>query len=265
MENRIYINTGALEIYRWAPSCPLTERPITLNISEWVPQIAAAGFDGIELWEPHAMRCGAAERTAQQKKLAPLAVFNCYVDFGHIPDASARSVAARIGELNSHLVKYTLPRRIPLATAIANLRLWSEELPEETILCNEIHANCYGETPAEAAQLRTLLPEPRWGEIIHLAEPVEKMRALFDVLGDRIRHCHAVFCDTLMPQGELQPCAPGSRNPQLRVLAGLNYQGSFSIEFVRGARWNVVLPEPDAAESLRFAAEDARKIREFTR
>ena len=81
MKNPLYLGTAALEIYRWAPACPMEIRPVSLQISEWAEKIAAAGFDGIELWEQHSLNVSVTEKARQNRLLAPLAVYNTYLPF----------------------------------------------------------------------------------------------------------------------------------------------------------------------------------------
>ena len=261
MKNPLYLGTAALEIYRWAPACPMEIRPVTLQASEWAEKIAAAGFDGVELWEQHSLNVSVMEKARQNRLFAPLAVYNTYLPFDNPRSDRAMLVAERIGALGARKIKYNLGRSIPLEQAVENLRAWCEYIPEDVILCNECHGGCYGENDEEKRQLARLLPEDRFQNIVHLASPVEFLQRAFDALDGKINHCHAVFCATV--DGALVADDPAKRLPQLEFLKRAGFDGTFTLEFVAGAVSGAVVEHPNASECFEQATKDAASLRKL--
>jgi hypothetical protein len=99
----IYLGTVLLEANRWAK-----DRTPTYRVSEWLERIAAAGFDGIELWENHATLADCAERSALRGSTVPIRVFNSYVPLDAGGENARRTVAGLVRELNAGAVKFNV-------------------------------------------------------------------------------------------------------------------------------------------------------------
>ena len=83
MRPTILLGTVAIEPARWADAradpadgAPL---PALITLSSWLDPIAAAGFDGIELWERHLTAAEPAEATRILDHPLSIDVFNSYV------------------------------------------------------------------------------------------------------------------------------------------------------------------------------------------
>jgi sugar phosphate isomerase/epimerase len=264
MDNKFYLNTGALEINRWNSNFTNENKPISINISDWIEAIIRAGFDGIELWENHAVNCSEDEQFRQNEVLNPVAVFNSYVDFNEPLSIRNRIVANRINTLNCQNVKYGLPKSIPMRQAADNLCKWCTLLDDNILLCNEFHKGNWGETAQEALELLNMLPTDRFKGMFHLGAPVSKIKQYFDVIGERITHCHAVLC-RFDAKGVLDKSDITRVTRQLDFLRDYGYTGSFTIEFVTGAGViiNDVLLNPEARMSFRYASSDLKKIKGY--
>ncbi len=94
MSATVLLGTVAIEPARWADftteaddgAAPVA--PITL--SSWMDQIAAAGFDGIEVWERHLTTAEPEEATRVLDHPLSIDVFNSYVSLDD-PDPSGRT------------------------------------------------------------------------------------------------------------------------------------------------------------------------------
>lgn len=222
----IYIGTVALEKNRWKkgqePSFP---------VSAWLPKFAAAGFDGVELWENHFAKADAAEREALRHAAPPVTILNSYCNFEDEGQADRERVAADLHALGATGVKWNFGHdadRLPEYKR--NLVDWIGRLPDDLRLLCEVHARTVLETPAAAKAVFDEIDDPRI-EIIFHGPPVEleKIQPWFDTFGDKVTHMHV---QTRGGRFDRDPEASAAR---FANLAQLPFHGSICLEFVEGS------------------------------
>lgn len=221
----IYLGTVLLEANRWA-----RERTPTYRVSEWLERIAAAGFDGIELWENHVTLADSAERVALLASPLPVAVFNSYVTLDKGGEKERREVAGLVCDLKASAVKFNVsPSSETLDSELRAAREWAALMPGVELLC-ECHAGTALEDAAVAA--RALAGYPEIGVIVHPFSGAD-LTAWFKHFGSRIRHAHVQVVDAQWRRWRLRDRA-GEVLEQLTVLRKAGYAGSFTIEFTAG-------------------------------
>jgi sugar phosphate isomerase/epimerase len=235
----IYMASILLESNRW------TSRVPSYNVSDWIARFREEGFDGIELWENHALKASDEELRLIRESGFPVAVFNSYVSFGESDEEREhRSHAARLIQLfGATAVKFNVgknPSELP--AELDRLQEWAEILPASCRLLCECHPGTSLETPEAAAMALESLPAERFAAIVHAPVEPAKLQAWFDALGGRIAHVH------LQARGEDKRLLRlDSDREQVRanveVLRSNGFAGSFSIEFTEGIRAAVELPE----------------------
>lgn len=230
----VLLGTVALEANRWGTVDPSGE-PLT-DVAEWVDAIAAAGFDGLELWERHLP----VDRDAAAPLLAgplPVTVFNSYVSFDDDDPALRGGVAERVARCGSRAVKYNVgadPTRLDAAAERA--RTWLDQLPPETaILCECHEGTATADAPTAAARFFDVIGKAdRVQAIVHTHDDADELRAKFDAYGDRITHVHVNYLDPSI----LSAPPLAERRAELaattRLLDELGFARSWTIEFVHG-------------------------------
>lgn len=249
--NAVYFGTILVETNRWA-----AEKRSSLDPAAWVNRAAADGFDGVELWEYHAVQATPAQRDAIRQARIPVAVFSAYVSFGGAGAAGREQAAAAIRDVGARAVKFNLSKD-PAAAAgeVAEARRWFAALPGVKPLC-ECHPGSSVETPAAAAEVFATWPEV--GVIIHpFAAPLALLEEWFVRLGERVLHAHVQARGEGNRMARLAPC-PGGREAAA-LLRRHGYRGSFTLEFTEGVN---VKPE-DAEQLYRHALEDRETLREW--
>jgi sugar phosphate isomerase/epimerase len=242
-----------LESNRW------TSRVPSYNVSDWVARFREAGFDGIELWENHALKASDEELRLIRESGFPVAVFNSYVSFGESDEEREhRRHAARLIELfDAPAVKYNVgknPSELP--GELERLKEWAAMLPAKCRLLCECHPGTSLETPEAAAMALESLSAERFAAIVHAPVEPAKLQAWFDALGARIAHVH------LQARGEDKRLLRlDSDREQIRanvvVLRSNGFPGSFSIEFTEGVR----APVESSDELYRNAVADLQFLR----
>ena len=238
----IFIGTVLLEANRWAP-----QRTPTYQVSEWIARFAAAGFDGIELWENHAALASDQERTALRKSALPVAVFNSYAT---LDDASApqRQRSTELGrEFHAPAMKFNFGAElVGVKCELRNARAWAAAMPGVRLLC-ECHPGTALEKPAAAARVLAAWPEA--GVIVHPLLTLE-LPGWMKLLGARVAHAHMQYVDAEWRRWRLRDRATLCRE-RLRILRDGGFAGSFTIEFTAG-----VGTTPEDRDSLFAAAAD---------
>lgn len=262
----VYLGTILLEPNRW-PDRPETtysrlrqlsgivQGPPQVRVSEWLNRARADGFDGIELWENHALLCSDAEFTSLPQPALPVAVYSSY--FGlHDEDAVRRDVAlAAVQALGARGVKFNFgPDASRRAEYLRNLRAWAAKLPSDVRILCECHGGNIAETPESAAGLLNELGETRYQATVHFVDDYTQ-RPLADwlrVLGSRVGHVHV---GRVIEHGEAVVRA------RLRLLRDHGFTGSFTIEFTTGIDWGQ--PQPSVETLYASAVADMRRLREW--
>lgn len=235
----IHFGTVLLEANRWA-----AQRTPTYRVSDWLARIAAAGFDGVELWENHARLADEHELAALRNSPLPFAVFNSYATLDEAGAEARRQAAALVRELRAPAVKFNFgndPER--LADELRNARAWAAAMPGVRLLC-ECHPGTAVEAPAVAAE--ALAGDPDIGVIVHPFIAVD-LAAWFRHLGARIVHAHVQVVDAEWRRWRLRDRA-ALVQARLAILREAGFAGSFTIEFTAG-----VAVAPESREAL-FAA-----------
>ncbi len=180
---KIYFATIALESGRrdasdWKP---------TFRASDFVNRISQDGFSGVELWEKHYLRADEAEkeRLIRSNKIN---IYNTYLSFEKdSPDYEI--VAKAICDIQPEAIKFNFGGYENVKEQKERLLRFADMLPEKTRLLCECHRRTMMEKPEIAGQMFRELDE-RFGAIVHLADPMELIKASFEHYGDRICHVH---------------------------------------------------------------------------
>jgi sugar phosphate isomerase/epimerase len=239
MRAQIYLGSVLLESNRWT-----RERLPTFRVSEWTDRSAAAGFDGIELWENHCALADPAERAALQAAHLPVTIYNSYVMLRADGEPARRQAAAFVRELKAPAVKFNVgadPET--LESELRTAREWAAGMPGVRLLC-ECHPGTALEDAATAAA--ALAGYPEIGVIVHPCNRADLPDWLRH-LGPKIRHAHVQMVTAQRRRWRLcdQPTLARER---LAMLRDGGFTGSLTIEFTAG-----VGVAPESREAL-FAA-----------
>lgn len=228
----IYLGTIVLEPNRW--SSLRQDQRATIRASEWLDGAASAGFDGIELWEPHLAEADPAEVSAVLGHPIGITVYNSYVGFDAPDDTARRDAAAWVRRSGATRVKWnTGADRDAAALGLYAERAarWADEMPGVRLIC-ECHDGSAMDDPAAAARVLTAAGSAdRVQALVHTHDEADVLRAKFAAYGDRITHAHINH----LPAG--QPPLADWRDEfaaTTSLLADLGFTGTWTIEFVHG-------------------------------
>jgi hypothetical protein len=227
---QVYIATIALEANRHAPG----KRP-TIRPSAWAERPSIAGFDGMELWENHALLGPREELGMLRTASLPVAIVNTYVEFTDDQKPARQHAAQIIQRLGSAGVKYNFG---PLLNRRESMCAIFGSSPGN---CRHTRACSVSAMPAASPRI----PPGR------RSQPSELAR-WFEHLGTRINHAH-VF---LPRMGRRRQEVGGVE--AFHFLESVKYLGSFSIEFVEPLNG----PGETAANLFDKAVADMRWLRE---
>ncbi|MFE5318975.1 sugar phosphate isomerase/epimerase family protein [Paenibacillus sp. NPDC056579] len=247
----IYFGTILLERNRWAAG-----KEPTYLVSDWISRLKRDGFDGIELWENHAVRAGSEELDKLTASALPISVYNSYISFDDEEEEGRELAAQLIRKLGAKAVKFNFgkePENLPMY--IRNWKQWAERLPGDCRLLCECHPNTVMEEPqAAAAALKAM---DRCEAIIHPFHSLGSPRDWFRHLGSAITHAHVQF----RPDGKTfqrLSAQPSEAAERLDMLKETGYNGSYTLEFVEGTG------QGEEQEKLYEAAlDDMRFLREW--
>lgn len=249
MNATIYFGTVLLEANRWT-----AEKQPGYRVGDWLGRLAAAGFDGIELWQNHALLATASEREALRSSQLPVTVFNSYVALDAGGDEHRRCVAELVRRLGSLAVKFNVGNDVErVRDDLRVVTEWGATMPGVQLLC-ECHPGTALEDPVLAA--KALAAFPAIGVIVH-PFTCHDLAAWTKNLGDRIVHCHVQMLDN-----GRQVCGLRDRPDRVRQRLGLlrecGYAGSFTLEFVAG----VGVPPENRDALFAAACDDLAFLRE---
>lgn len=224
--NPIYLGTIALEVNRHARG-----RVPTYQVSQWLDKILEAGFDGIELWENHAMMADTQE--VERLKRGGLAVYNSYATLDDAGAAHRARAAELARALNARAVKYNFSNKPEQRDQeLANLRAWAQTMPGVLMLC-ECHGGTMAETPAAArALLEEAGPPAQFAAIVHARGDRAEMAAWVEGLGGRVVHVHVGGRKEGQWAGPAD--APELYAQALDYLRELRWSGTVTLEFTGG-------------------------------
>ena len=252
----ILLGTVALEPNRWGALSP--DRKPTLTTDDWLSGAREAGFDGIELWEHHAMLASEAEVEALRTSSIPIEIWSSYVSFDDPEDAARDAVAGWVERLGCAAVKFNVgnDRENPVAAYAPRLERFAKALPDATRLICECHAGTAADDPSVAQKiLAEVGGAERLQALIHLGDEPEYLDSMFAALGDRITHVHVNFLRQGTPL--LSTIAEDLRERIVRIQSH-GFAGSYTIEFVHGLGTETDRP----ADLLKSAVRDLSVLRE---
>lgn len=221
----------------------------TFAVSQWLGRIAAAGFDGIELWENHAALATPAEVEAIAAGPVRVAVFNSYCGFTDAERPQRVRCIELVNALGAGAVKWNLGSKTEdEAEMVRNARAFAEALPRSVRLLCECHPGTIAEKPEDAARLLAAVGDAtRVQAIVHSAIGPEKLAQWFDALGERITHVHAVLGGRLAGDDPLAG---------LRYLRDREFSGSVTLEFTR----EMNTPGETVERNLQHAIDDRQTL-----
>lgn len=254
----VLLGTVAIEPSRWDRR---QDRAAPIRAAAWLDTIAVAGFDGLEVWERHLTEASAEDVAAMSAHRLPVTVFNTYVSLDDPDPVGRTTVSDWVRRSGATGVKFNVGAD-PAAEGdyAARIHAWLEDLPDGTSLLCECHQRIsIAEDPSVAGRIFDRVGAPdQLGAIVHTHDSDEHLRACFDVYGDRIRHVHVNhlrFTDGLTAPGldEIRDHVAG----KVGLLRSLGFDGTWTIEFVRGVSTSDDRPEVTVAQ----AASDLAVLR----
>ncbi|MBN1675058.1 MAG: hypothetical protein JXR37_28715 [Kiritimatiellae bacterium] len=255
--DRVYIGTILLERNRWSSREP------SFLVSDWARRMADAGFDGIELWENHALKTSPDERRRLKASPCPVVIFNSYAGCADAERAQ-REQAARMARFFSAAgMKYNFgDDKEKHAEYACNVKRWREALPDAFRLLCECHGRTSVEEPEVAAETFDALGDGGYEAIVHAMDRDEgRLRRWFECLGARITHAHVQL-------RAAPPAKPAvmrlSQDPEfvkerVALLRELGFRGSWTLEFTEG------MHAADIGQLFENAVADISFLRECLR
>ncbi|MCY3861744.1 MAG: hypothetical protein OXG67_07255 [bacterium] len=258
----IYLGTVAIEPNRWGLAEP-GGHPLT-RVSEWLPAISEAGFDGLELWERHARSVPDEELDALLASEMPIRVLSCYTSWDEPDDADRIETAAWIERVGAQGVKFNVgsdPDSV--ADYTERLQRFEAEVPDGARLLCECHFGTVAEDPVVARDMFDAVADvDRLGAIVHVHPGArDEWSNPLGALGDRVRHVHVQVAE--YPQttssGELGEVL----RPAAEAISATSPTATWTIEFSYGmwgfGRDNADLDNP--AYILQSAQRDLQALR----
>lgn len=245
----IYLATVGIEKFRWAKP-----RRSSVDIEAYIPRIAEAGFDGIELWEFHATGLSDDElkrtRALAEDANCPVAILSTYVET--VPTGENIAHRRRLNDiaraLGAEAYKYNIsgPSR---EDAVRFVKDWAGET-DVAFLC-ECHGGTLVEDPEVASDVIRELGSERFGAILHtLAAEDDEFERDLALKKDLFRHVHV---QNAAKQGERTRERIRERVDRLKEMGlGLTWSIEFSSPVYEGA---------DNDTCFRAAVEDMEFLR----
>jgi len=233
-ENEIYLGTILLERNRWGKG----DRQPSFLVSDWTERIAADGFDGLELWQDHAMLADEDERQRLRSGPCPVKIFNAY-DTGEPETLDTRRKIAELAvSLGAEGMKYNTGKDLDRHDVyVENIKQWREMFPPGFRFLCECHRGSTMEDPKLASETLDRLGRDDHGIILHgINNDEQTVRERFSHYGDRITHLHCnLSTDGLIPEQQLRD--------RLALLRELGFRGTFTIEFTEGVRSDLTIDQ----------------------
>ncbi len=263
----LYLATILLERNRWNGKGP------SLIVSDWMEQIAEAGFAGLEIWMNHLLLAERSEwdliRDKTEKALLPVTIINSYVP----TDRSDR--AKRIREAVNEAIDFFQPDGVKIniggkaraqaneqeiAEALDFVKEWSIQVPRRTLMLMEDHPGTFMDDEAEAARAREALGTAKFKTILHpLNLSREHLAERLEAEKDSIVHMHLQN----KVDGKWASLREGGEHARecLQILKDKGYKGTWALEFTKG------LGQGETTESMfRQAVQDLEYFQSvFTR
>ncbi len=269
MMNPIFLGSILLEPNRW-PDRPETcypylrrltreagtdQGPPRTAVSEWLGRARDDGFDGVELWENHALFASEAELAALANGPLPIAIYSSYFNLEDSGGLRRELALELVRKLGAQGVKYNFGSdKARTAEYVRNLRDWAARLDPSVRLIDECHSGGIFAGPEEAGRMMVNLGEARFVGTVHFKDPYDDGHSFADWvkdLGPRLGHVH-------VPR--VVECGGAAVRERLRILKDHGFAGSFTIEFTTGIGWGA--PQPDVDTLYRNAVADLNMLKE---
>lgn len=227
-EQQIYFGTILLERNRWGKG----DRHPSFLVSDWTERIAGDGFDGLELWENHALLADMDEREGLRSGPCPVVLLNSYAGCEN-EDLAARQQTAQLasffdaGGMKFNFGKF--PERQDLY--IDNVKAWSEMFKPGYRMLSENHRGTTTADAKLAADTYERLEGVNIGGIIHFDDAEEVYRQRFGCYGRYLTHIH---CKLSSDDGLVM--SEDAVRHRLNLLREFGFNGTFTIEFTEGMR-----------------------------
>lgn len=227
-------------------------------VSEWLGRAAADGFDGVELWENHALFASEAELARLADAPLPISVYNSYFNLDDDGGLRRDLALELVRKLNARAVKYNFGHeRNRTAEYLRNLRAWTAQLDPSVRMIDECHSGGLYAGPADAAAMQIQLGDPRFVGTVHFKGTYDDGHSFADwvgALGPRLGHVHA---PRVVEWGR------DAVRRMVQTLRQHRFTGSITIEFTTGIDWGA--PQPDVETLYRSAVADLRMLKETMR
>ena len=226
LKPQIYLGTIALEMNRWSTRIP------SYLVSDWIPKIKSAGFDGLELWENHVL-LSPGEADKIKATGFPVAIYNHYGGFSNsAEDIEKRNTAAEmINHIGAGAVKYNVGSNpFELPSYKENVLRFADALPKDCVLLCECHDGTALEATYAIKSFFDGLCPQKFGLILHPFDSSKALKAKFTRFGKRIAHIHS----QLTSPGGTRICLeewPKRVCDCLDVMKQNGFAGNFTIEF----------------------------------
>ena len=233
MTGQIYLGTVAIEPNRWGLAEPGGHPQV--RVSEWLPSIAEAGFDGLELWERHARSVPDDELEVLLTSEVPIRILSCYTSWDDADDAERTETAAWVERVGAQGVKFNVgsdPDSIEFYTE--RLQRFEAEVPENARLLCECHFGTVAEDPAVARDMFNAVADAdRLGAIVHVHPMArDEWSEPLGVLGDRVRHVHVQVAE--VPQSTGSDELSEVLRPAAEAISAASPNSTWTIEFSYG-------------------------------
>ena len=249
----VYIASVLLDLNRWTK-----EKQPTYLVSEWLSRFEEARFDGVELWEYHAIHADDKEVDALAEARLPMAIYNTYAKLDDASKADRDRAAEYAERVGARGMKFNFGNDPALRDeSVRNVQAWLENMPAHFRLLCECHPNTIAEEPEAARDLFDAVGDPRLQAIVHIrmpdkdakTTPAHDMKRWCDILQGRITHTHVQTRPELDPQAIAE---------QIEVLRLAGFSGTHTLEFTVGTR-----TEGESIDMLwENALKDLRAMRE---
>jgi len=253
--NEIYMGTILLEVNRWARP----EKTPSYRVSEWIGRFEEAGFDGMELWQYHASKCGSEELSRLEASTLPIPIFNPYAPMTEDGREERRACDVLARRLGASAIKFNIGNDpVRRDEYLRMVREWRAELPAEIRLLCECHPGTLAEDPEEAWRFFEDLGVDGWDILVHPFSRLDSLQAYLDRFGPRVVHAHLQ-----MRPGHGDFFAFRDRvdvaKEAIGVMQQAGFAGSYTLEFAVGTG-----AEGESAETLYAAAlEDLAYLRDL--
>jgi hypothetical protein len=147
--NPVYFSTILLEPNRWK-----SDLPKQVILSDWLDKIESAGFDGIELFEPHFLLASTAERNRILAHPICKTVYNSYLTLDPTGAIVRSQAVSTIKETAAKAFKFNFGKTSKTLNAEkAVLEEMLKQMPESVEAWCECHPGTSVDTANAAAEL----------------------------------------------------------------------------------------------------------------